>query len=254
MKVLKFFERVARVILPASIFFRLKRWVRLKLNGKNILNRRLKKLQRHSSVFNETSHFYQFSQIPPPIFGEQVSLVICCAFTGRYEILAQSISESFHSGYADQTRWVLCGSNKEDKLFIEEMQRKHEQRVSGIIWKNNPLGEKWQAALSFAKEFYSGELFAITGSDDMMSSKLLNTIIEKYFLDKSVASNSIPAMYATDQWFLVCLNESDSYSPGLIKCQIKSDGFFIPLGAGRFYTKEFLELVHYKIFDETLES
>lgn len=257
MNQLKSLEPIARFILPTSVFLKVKRWMKRCLNNRFL---RAKSAAEPNKMFSDKAIFEDFHLITRQNNLESSSLVICCAFTGRYEILTQSIAESFNSVYRENIRWFLCGSNKQDCDFITRMQEETNGKVSGIIWRNNPLGEKWQACVSFAKQFYDAELYAITGSDDVLSSKLIDTIIDKHTISINAVTkqldskDTIPALYCTDQWTLACLNENDSYSPTFIKCQIRHNGYFIPLGAGRFYSKSFLESVKFNIFDESLNS
>lgn len=253
--ILKFLEQIAAKILPYRIYLNLKQWVGVRIHHHKLIKKIKKivkllpyKLRIKHTKKNLPPKLETFSLILPNHKKEKTLLVIICAFTKRYEILAQSIKESFNSHYSSDIRWVLCGSTQDDFTFIKTIQHEMGHKISGILWNNNPLGEKWQAAVSFAKECYNSELYAITGSDDILSSGLLNSIIKLHLSNKKP-----PAAYCTRQWTIGCFNQTDGSFPGYIRCTQKQTDYFIPIGAGRFYTDSFLKTVNYKIFDETLE-
>jgi len=180
-------------------------------------------------------------------------LVICCAFTGRYQVLAASIQESFHSKYASEVEWVLCGTTKEDSLFIETMQ-KNTNRVSGFICANNPLGRKWQNCISFAGQYYDAQLYAITGSDDIISAGLINYIIEREaYHETNEKEAQRPVLYATTNWLTMVTDQSNFASSQVFQCKILPSDYFQPIGAGRFYKGSFLKSIKFQIFDVNLE-
>lgn len=176
-------------------------------------------------------------------------LVICCAFTERHKILASAILESFQSKYKNSIHWVLCGTTKEDKLFIENMV-KTTGRVSGFICPNHPLGQKWQHCVSFANQHYHAQLYSIIGSDDLMSSKLIDYILHTHRINQG--RRRIPALYATPDWLVLVNDLSNFAAPQIFRCTIRPSEHFQPIGAGRFYTYNFLQQVGFEIFDVKL--
>ena len=180
-------------------------------------------------------------------------LVICCAFTGRYHVLAASIQESFQSKYGSEVEWVLCGTTKEDRLFIETIQ-KTTNRVSGFIGPNNPLGRKWQNCISFAGQYFDAQLYAITGSDDIISSGLINYIIEQEDCHEANEKEvQRPVLYATINWLTMVTDQSNFASSQVFQCRILPSDYFQPIGAGRFYKGSFLKSIKFQIFDVNLE-
>lgn len=247
---------VAYKILPATFYIKIQNWAKNKVKIYESIMFLNKGAASNNTQFNLESEMNVLIRYVP-ILDTSVSLVICCAFTGRYEVLSEAINESFNSKYSEGIRWVLCGSTEEDMLYIKHM-AKTTRKVSGLIFKNNPLGRKWQTCVTHAGDMYDAPLFAITGSDDILSSKLIDYIISRNqqmqeVRDDSLNFKNVPAMYCTTEWLIVCRQQKASITPSIIKCKLNSKSYFIPLGAGRFYTREFLQLVNFKIFDETLE-
>lgn len=180
-------------------------------------------------------------------------LVICCAFTGRYQVLAASIEESRYSKYGSEVEWVLCGTTKEDGLFIEAM-KNVTSCVSGFLCTNNPLGRKWQNCISFASECYDAELYAISGSDDIISAGLINYIIEQEaHHEESNKGGQVPVLYGTTNWLTMVTDQSNFASSQIFQCRILQSDYFQPIGAGRFYKNSFLKKINFKIFDVNLE-
>jgi hypothetical protein len=184
---------------------------------------------------------------------KKCQLVICCAFTGRHQVLAAAIQESFSSKYSPEIEWVLCGTTTEDLLFIETMQ-KTTNKVSGLIYENHPLGRKWQSCISFAGKFYDSRFYAIVGSDDIISADLINYIIEQDNLYESKSPmEERPILYATANW-IVMVNDQSNFALGQIfQCKILPSEYFQPIGAGRFYKGSFLKEIDFQIFDTNRE-
>jgi len=182
-------------------------------------------------------------------------LVLCCAFTGRHRIIEKIIEESLQNRDTCNVRWMLAGSTPEDYAFIRTMSRTTES-VAGFVVENRPLGRKWQTCVNFATRYYNADLFGITGSDDLVSQRLVEFIIKRHKNNKKQAINPafLPGMYGTLEW-LVCNNsKTDSLSPQVIKCSYAYKTAFEPLGAGRFYTQEFLKECNGLIFESNLEK
>ena len=239
-KILKTIKPVIKFIIPKKIFLQLQNYVVWLIKGKNCNNIRavsvLDELQIVSTEFSER---------------KDQKLVICCAFTGRYEILSRSINESFAAQNGNKIRWFLCGTTADDLKFIQDESIKN-NRVSGMLWKNNPLGSKWQSCVSAAGALFDARLFAITGSDDILSSKLIDYVIDKEAEDTT--KNSLPAMYSSYEWAIINTSDFNFRTPSIFSCAIKTDSSKIPLGAGRFYTKDFMKKVRFRVFDTNLEN
>ncbi len=185
-------------------------------------------------------------------------VVICCAFTGRYSILKTAILESFGGDNPTDVMWVLVGTTAEDMQFIEAMTITT-GRVHGIWHENQPLGKKWQTSVDYAVENIDFELLAIAGSDDIISNVLIKHALDqhgKVTTAENYETGEIEiqkiGMYYINNWLVASTSKYSNITPTIVSCtQLKSD-YFIPLGAGRFYTGEFLQAVSGDIFDVEL--
>ena len=238
--------------LPNSVFLKLKRWVSLKIYKVDFIhpNNKLNKQKGWEPIFHI---------IPPLNQRKKVDLVICCAFKGRHEVLEQSIMESLFQKGDYHVEWFICGSTEEDIQFIQKIAAKT-GKVSGMVWNNNPLGEKWSFCVTTAGDLYDAELYAITGSDDILSSSLIHTIISKHRGYLSSTENTVtqekhhlPAMYCTNKWVVLRLGSQGQF-PTTIACGLKDSDYYVPLGAGRFYSKQFMQEVNFNIFDIKREN
>ena len=245
-------EYVLKICLPGGVYLNLKRWVASKIYI--VARKKPLKIVEHKDVFDS------FRIVPCSNQRKKADLVICCAFKGRHEILEQSIMESLHGSNEFNIEWFLCGSTEDDFHFIQQVAAKT-GKVAGIIWKNNPLGEKWHYCVKTAGDLYDAELYGITGSDDILSSTLIRTIIFKHKnklkLLNSEKDNTqemnLPAMYCANQWVIVRL-PSFGNVPSAVECTLKPSKYSYPIGAGRFYSKEFFERVNSTLFDSTRDS
>ena len=181
-------------------------------------------------------------------------LVLCCAFTGRHRIIEKIVNESLMCHEARHVRWMLVGSTPEDDAFIKTLSCQTGQ-VAGFVMDNNPLGRKWQTCMNYATRYYESDLYGITGSDDFVSSRLVDFIIRRHQdnMEKGKASSFVPAMYGTLEWLVCNTNTQDSLVPLIIKCSYAYETAFEPLGAGRFYTRAFMEECKGLIFESDLE-
>lgn len=172
---------------------------------------------------------------------ETCALVLCCAFTGRREVLERIVAETLTAREAAGLRWMLVGSTADDLELIQKLAAR-DARIAGCIIENKPLGRKWQSCVHFATRHFDAELYAIVGSDDFLSSTLLDHIItrHRHNLRQSAGAAILPAMYGTLEWLVCNINDASSFAPQIMRCSYGYDTAFQPLGAGRFYTKDFL--------------
>lgn len=260
-----------KTILPNKLYLRLKSFFSSKLN-QNVMDVFDLEVKPAESVipschFSDGRETGMLAYIPENFklyldkeVGTECELVICTAFHGRFEILETSIAESFNSKFCEKLRWVLCGSDSDDGLFIENAIRKY-KKISGFLWANNPLGAKWDACVKMAGQLYKSELYCILGSDDILSFSLIDNIIEKHKIYQAAINNSvnvsksgtlIPAMYYTDDWCIVNKTQYDTAT--VLSCNRLQDNHYIPIGAGRFYTRSFLKQSNFHIFDVSREN
>lgn len=240
----KAFVFIFKICLPRSLFIKLRQWASFKIYATNQSVSKTEK--KPSNIFRVVPFLNQ---------RKKADLVICCAFKGRHEILEKSILESLFLRGDYTVEWFICGSTEEDFEFIQKMAEKT-GKVTGMIWRNNPLGEKWHFCVKAAGDMYDADLYAINGSDDIMSSTLIQNIITKHRNKVEAVDTEekpqLPAMYCTDNWVIIC-TFLDKF-PTAIHCTRKYCNYYVPLGAGRFYTKEFMQQVNFDIFDMKREN
>ncbi len=173
---------------------------------------------------------------------QKCKLVLCCAFSGRDRIVERIVRESLAANRGAEIRWMLTGSSPEDLALIEALSRTTQQ-VAGFVVENRPLGRKWQSCLNYATRYYEAELYGIVGSDDFASRRLIDYVIGRH--ERNVEHTSeqmfLPAMYGTLEWLVCNINTQSGATPQILKCSYEYGSAFEPLGAGRFYTRQFLD-------------
>ena len=179
-------------------------------------------------------------------------IVLCCAFAGRHRLLARVIAESLASEAS--VRWVLTGSTEEDVQFIRTMAER-DSRVTGFTCPNRPLGRKWQTCVRKAVEVFDYDLCCIVGSDDILSAKLLDTIAHRHAIASEAVGEGehMPSIYCALEWIVWNVGTKSNHSPNIVRCSYRLQSAFQPLGAGRFYTRRFLDSCGGTIFDSTLD-
>jgi hypothetical protein len=179
-------------------------------------------------------------------------VVVCCAFYGRYEILDLVLEEgaAHRADGGPRTMYCLVGSSPDDVEFLERVTLNN-PNVFGTIVKNNPVGSKWQHSISAAYQLCDFELLGITGSDDILTSKLIYTIVERHRENKvnDRKGSLLPGLYATMEWLIYARGAQQNHMPQVVKCNYKLDSATIPLGAGRFYSREFIQKIGGVLFE-----
>jgi hypothetical protein len=176
--------------------------------------------------------------------------VVACAFLGRYEVLDLMVTEatSMPDGYG--TFVCLVGSSDEDGRFLEKLTAQNTQ-VVGFLTDNSPVGRKWQYAVNGARYLIDFELLAIAGSDDIIPVGTLMGVIDRHRLcmsDESIAPYAT-SLYGTMEWLILSESNRDIISPQLVKCNYRLGSAIMPLGAGRFYSRQIIDYFNGDIFD-----
>lgn len=125
----------------------------------------------------------------------------------------------------------LIGQGVKVVLVVTDInERKHYDNydVHIVMAPNNPLGAKWQAGVDYARSLEPSHI-VITGSDDLLSVGLF----EKYCCDQ--------ALTGFHQWYV--WHDNKLHLLRYLQPQ--------PLGGGRIYTRQALEMFRYKLFDIT---
>lgn len=179
-----------------------------------------------------------------PRLGCEARIVLCCAFTGRHDVLHQVILESL--GCGTDVRWMLCGSTPEDEEFIRLVSNQT-GIVAGFTCENETLGRKWQSCMVRAGEVFDAASYGIVGSDDFVSRRLLDHVSATVEV-----AEMAPDLICTLEWMVWLRQREHPLSPNIFRCHYAADSAFQPLGAGRFYGRGFLERCDFRIFDSRL--
>lgn len=185
--------------------------------------------------------------------GTSADLVLCCAFTGRHHIVRQIVSEAVLNRERN-VHWMLTGSTDEDAAFIETLAATT-GRVTGFVCENRPLGRKWQTCMHTAFSHFRSPLYGIVGSDDIVSHTLIAYIIDTHRAAVSVPSSAafVPSLYCSLEWLVAHIDARSDLALGIVRCNYEYSSTFQPLGAGRFYTRAFIEECNGIIFESDKE-
>ena len=169
-------------------------------------------------------------------------IVVCCAFLGRYDLLRLVIQEGL-STKKSRVCFCLAGSSESDKQYLLSLSGN--DRVIGVITRNEPVGKKWQMSINVARALVNYELIGITGSDDILTHVLLDNVLRKHRdnISKSSVRELVPVLYATLEWMIFAIGDKQEYLPQLVHCNYRLQNAVQPIGGGRFYSKEFIEQV-----------
>jgi len=180
-------------------------------------------------------------------------IVICVAFLQRHDILRLVIDNLQDAPLS--LAWVLVGSSKEDLAFLKSLGRVHDN-VFGLQCQNNPLGKKWRFAVHAAEQLCRFDLMGITGSDDVLASKLVENVHRQYTRDREFKKTNLggaPALYAVQHWHMLDLNRQSAHFGAVFRIAYRDETAWMPIGAGRFYTEDFIREFSDDIFDENKE-
>jgi|SRR6185369_1337819 len=109
--------------------------------------------------------------------------------------------------------------------------------INVIVSPNKPLGSKWQAGVDFARKLDISAL-VIQGSDDILC---------KSFIKGVENTKDLVDFHGLKEWWIY-----DPATKELHLFEYTPKDF--PLGGGRYYTKELLDKINWKIFDTTRNS
>lgn len=200
-----------------------------------------------SSEFSVAFHEYAAVPLSAAVDYAAVGVI---AFQGRHAVLEIVVRELLKVN----ERWdrrlgvVLAASDEADINFAARL-RDELGDIGIVMTPNNPLGRKWQRAVDCARVADPDFLF-ITGSDDVLSASF---VIKNVQLMERQELGTI-AMAAPRTWLLLdttaCSNEQDAV---FWQISYKNSHHLMPLGAGRIYSKAFLDKVDGQIFDCALD-
>jgi hypothetical protein len=171
------------------------------------------------------------------------SVACVIAFHGRHSIL--EITVDLLSKQSLVPAVVLVASNPSDAQFADTLSKKY-SNVFITFYQNYPLGAKWAAGVRYAKSLdVAGVL--ILGSDDIISSDYVNYCFSCIGRGKG-SSSGYSDCVGTRTWYMYECRTDDMYSLQYAK------NISIFLGAGRMFSKYFLDSIRWDIFKLDLSS
>ncbi len=174
----------------------------------------------------------------PNHIDNNVDVAVTVAFLGRHKVLHAIIEEILNSSnHPLNIYMVLACSNDEDFEFAHEMQEVY-KKIGIIFCDNKPVGNKWHIAVQGAKKL-NPKAILITGSDDLVSSDYIQNSFGILSKDKL---NTI-GMVGPRSWYIYDLLQDDLY-----KTSYNDNSHKVPLGAGRLYSKFYLDSIGWKLF------
>jgi hypothetical protein len=129
---------------------------------------------------------------------------------------------------------ILTCSNIPDYNFAKDLEELYDNVFTHVTL-NYPLGKKFYDSTKFAQTLGGLNYLMILGSDDILSLNYVENCLKKL--------NNGYDLVGSRKW-LMCTNNNELY-----KLEYKSV-VDILLGAGKIYTKKFLDMVNWDIFDQ----
>ena len=192
-------------------------------------------------IKNNDKTIEQISSISEKLtITKKYDLIICIAIYRRKKLLKQSIDliNSFISDLPFTVGIVLVYSLDDDYNFITEYDNVHYHYSP-----NSPLGSKWLSGVLYSR-LYSPKTIMILGSDDMVSKNYLI-----YGYNKIVKENYY--LVYSDKWYTYDSNNKKLF---ISKYKQTKRPRYGGIGAGRFWSTEFLDLYRGRIFDPLLNK
>lgn len=180
-------------------------------------------------------------------------MAIASAFLGRHGVLDMMACEATHMPDGYTTLVCLVGSTEEDGAYLADLSKRNPD-VLGMLGVNTPVGRKWQSTIDLIRATCDFQLLGITGSDDILPAGLITRIIDRHRV--SCSHDSIrpyaASLYGTMEWLIFSDSVKDTLAPQLIKCSYKLESALMPLGAGRFYSRQVMDDFDGDIFEMAL--
>ena len=129
---------------------------------------------------------------------------------------------------------ILTCSNIPDYNFAKDLEELYDNVFTHVTL-NYPLGKKFYDSTKFAQTLGGLNYLMILGSDDILSLNYVENCLKKL--------NNGYDLVGSRKW-LMCTNNNELY-----KLEYKSV-VDILLGGGKIYTKKFLDMVNWDIFDQ----
>ena len=181
---------------------------------------------------------------PPKNIDNNIDVVVSIAFLGRHKVLHAVIEEILNSSNQPLNVYiVLACSNDNDFEFSRRMQEAY-KKVGIVVCDNKPVGNKWHIAVEGAKKLNPKALL-ITGSDDLVSSDYLYNNF-KILIEDDLKTIG---MVGPRSWYMYNLSHDDLY-----KVSYNNSRHKMPLGAGRLYSRVYLDNIKWKLFERSFDK
>lgn len=163
---------------------------------------------------------------------EQANIVVMIPMYKRHNVI-KKVFKSLHNQTYPCKILVIVSTTSDKNLCINE-------GVDYCFSINKPLGNKYLTGIYECKK-YNPKAIIVLGSDDLLSKKY----VEEAF--KSLKGSKV-GLVGTSKWFIFS-SEKEVYSSVYTnKSKHKT------VGAGRMYSREFLDKVKWNIFDSSLNN
>ena len=120
-----------------------------------------------------------------------------------------------------------------------ELEYYKELQVTVVLEKNRPLGKKWQTGVNVAMKLGANPLI-ILGSDDLISKDYIHNALLKIKEGFD--------FIGTTSWY-----SFDVKNKALYKSKYSNRNENLPIGSGKVYTKELLDKIRWKVFDQSAD-
>lgn len=200
---------------------------------------------------NQASDFVEGRQeVTPTILGpppNDARVIVLIVTSGRHHLILPNLDHMISSSEPHELGFLVLGET-DDSLFLQHLAQKYEGRVMGAYgeFRGTRLGLKWQTGVETIRQrIASAEFVGILGSDDFLSPAAVRALL-------GLRSPSfIPGLVSFDSWHVASLSQG-MMDFGTWGYEFRNN--FQPLGAGRFYSRDFLEQNDWKLFDPNLDS
>lgn len=206
-------------------------------------------IQRLRNLRLKTSFPIPFQWYPPTV-NEDWDVTVVIAFQERHRVVRAVVAEAVKAALMGRQVCIcLAASGAKDREFALDLQEQY-TNIGVVICQNNPLGNKWQTAVDCARKL-SPRALLITGSDDLISADyIVNNL--NILLDDEIET---PAMIGPRAWYMTYYEEGEPIENAKVwSVTYRNQFHFMPLGAGRIYRADFLDLVDWQIFERKWDA
>jgi hypothetical protein len=151
-----------------------------------------------------------------------MKVIILSAMHGRHKVVSYCLDK------IPTTDVVMVFTTTEDKIFLRS-----QKILKSVYARNEPLSYKWEIGISALKDI-DFDVVILLGSDDYIDEKFINYVVDNI--------KGYDMLCFKDIYFE---NNGEMYYWSGYENERKGE----PIGAGKAYTKEFLERINYSLFN-----